>query len=48
MSRVTDVLVRPSAIAGTWYPGNAALLRRTVEEYLAAVKPVKLPGRCSP
>lgn len=44
MSRVTDSLVRPSAIAGTWYPGNAALLRRTVEEYLAAVKPVALPG----
>ncbi len=44
MSHVAGLDVRPSAIAGTWYPGSAGLLRRTVEEYLAAVKPVALPG----
>jgi MEMO1 family protein len=27
--------MRRAAVAGSWYPGNAALLRRTVEEYLA-------------
>ncbi len=36
--------VRPSAIAGTWYPGSAPALRRTVEEYLNAVMPQPLPG----
>jgi hypothetical protein len=36
--------VRPSAIAGTWYPGSAPALRRTVEEYLAAAPPAQLPG----
>ncbi len=45
MSPGADSAIRPSAIAGAWYPGNAVTLRRTVEEYLAAVKPVTLPGR---
>ncbi len=45
MSPVADSTIRPSAIAGAWYPGSADSLRRTVEEYLAAVKPAPLPGR---
>jgi AmmeMemoRadiSam system protein B len=40
-----DSRVRPSAIAGTWYPGTAGTLRRTVESYLDQVEPVALPGR---
>lgn len=38
-------VVRESAIAGTWYPGSATALRRTIEGYLAQMKPVPLPGR---
>jgi len=37
--------VRPSAIAGAWYPGSAPVLRRTIEGYLDQVRPVALPGR---
>ena len=37
--------IRPSAIAGTWYPGSAPVLRRTIEGYLDQVQPVALPGR---
>ncbi len=44
MARTQDSLVRSSAIAGTWYPGSAQALRRTVEGYLAAVKPAPMPG----
>lgn len=36
--------VRPSAIAGAWYPGNASVLRRTVEGYLDSASPQALPG----
>jgi MEMO1 family protein len=39
-----SLLVRPSAIAGQWYPGSAPALRRTVEGYLADAPPVTLPG----
>jgi hypothetical protein len=38
-------MVRESAIAGTWYPGSAPALRRTVEGYLDRVHPAELPGR---
>ncbi len=41
---VSTSAVRPSAIAGTWYPGSAPVLRRTVEGYLDAVVPQSLPG----
>jgi AmmeMemoRadiSam system protein B len=37
--------VRPSAIAGAWYPGSAPILRRTIEGYLDPVRPAALPGR---
>lgn len=37
--------IRESAIAGTWYPGSASALRRTVTELLDRVTPVALPGR---
>ncbi len=36
--------VRPSAIAGRWYPGDAGALRREVAGFLAQVAPVELPG----
>jgi hypothetical protein len=37
--------VRESAIAGTWYPGSTPALRRTIEDYLARVIPVQVPGK---
>lgn len=36
--------IRPSAIAGRWYPGNAAALRRDIEGYFAAAPRATLPG----
>jgi len=36
--------VRHSVIAGTWYPGAPAELRRTIDGFLAKVPPVELPG----
>jgi AmmeMemoRadiSam system protein B len=45
MSPTQTLSVRPSAIAGTWYPGSAPTLRRAVEGYLAQAKPVTLPGK---
>ncbi len=36
--------VREPAIAGTWYPGSPATLRRTIEEYLSQVPAQPLPG----
>jgi AmmeMemoRadiSam system protein B len=44
MSAASSTLVRESAIAGAWYPGSAAALRRTIEEHLNRVTPVLLPG----
>ena len=44
MFSTPDSTIRPSAIAGRWYPGSAPALRRTVEEYLDAVPAVTLPG----
>ena len=37
--------VRPSAIAGTWYPGRPEALRQTIEGYLSQVQPAALPGQ---
>jgi AmmeMemoRadiSam system protein B len=37
-------LVRPSAIAGTWYPAAETALRRAIEGYLAAAQPDRVPG----
>lgn len=36
--------VRPSLIAGQWYPGDAAGLRRTVDRFLAQVGPTPHAG----
>jgi AmmeMemoRadiSam system protein B len=36
--------VRRSIIAGQWYPGSSRELRRTIEGYLADVKPTTLNG----
>jgi MEMO1 family protein len=35
----SDTLVRPSAIAGRWYPGNPANLRGDIERYFEAAPP---------
>src|SRR5688500_9610590 len=37
--------VRPSPIAGSWYPGDAAAVRAEVDRYLAAVPEMHLDGR---
>ena len=37
--------VRPSAIAGSWYPGSRAELARTVDGYLANVEDGKVEGQ---
>jgi AmmeMemoRadiSam system protein B len=37
--------IRPSAIAGAWYPDNPAALRRAVKQALDQSEPVALPGR---
>ena len=37
--------VRPSAIAGSWYPGEPPAIRAEVERYLADVPGTPLPGR---
>lgn len=44
MNRSPTPTIRESAIAGMWYPGSAAALRRTVEGYLDNVTPPALPG----
>ncbi|HEX9115983.1 MAG TPA: AmmeMemoRadiSam system protein B [Anaerolineae bacterium] len=36
--------VRPSAIAGTWYPGHAETLRHAVAEMMDEARPANLPG----
>ena len=40
----TSANVREAHFAGTWYPGDAAVLRTSIETYLAGVEPVALPG----
>jgi AmmeMemoRadiSam system protein B len=35
---------RPTAVAGTWYPGSAEALRREVDGYLEAATPASLTG----
>ena len=37
--------IRPSALAGTWYPGEKSKLRKTVENFCASAKDAKLDGR---
>ncbi|MGC8874390.1 MAG: AmmeMemoRadiSam system protein B [Chloroflexia bacterium] len=37
--------VRPSPIAGTWYPGTAEALAAMVDRFLAQVPPREIPGR---
>ena len=44
MSAVDRSQVRPSVIAGSWYPGRPAELRTTIERYLANVEPTELEG----
>ncbi len=36
--------IRPSAIAGRWYPGNPTALRRDIEHYFAAAPETALPS----
>ena len=43
--RPSSRTVRPPAVAGQFYPGQAELLRSKVEGFLAAAEAVELPGR---
>jgi AmmeMemoRadiSam system protein B len=36
--------IRPSPIAGTWYPGDPNELRQLIESFLQAAKPPQVPG----
>ena len=44
MDAVDRSQVRPSVIAGSWYPGQPADLRATIEGYLDNVAPMELGG----
>jgi MEMO1 family protein len=44
MASAPTSAVRPSAIAGTWYPGQPRVLRQAIEEWLDHVAPQPLPG----
>lgn len=37
--------IRPSPIAGSWYPSDPAQLRREIDRYLARAEPPELPGK---
>ena len=43
MAAITDL--RPSAIAGTWYPGDPGKLTHSIDQYLATAQPVKIDGQ---
>jgi AmmeMemoRadiSam system protein B len=45
MREVKAGSIRQSVIAGNWYPGQADVLRRTLEGYLADAEKVKLKGK---
>ena len=36
--------IRPSVLAGQWYPGDASSLTKTIEGYLAEASPVEYSG----
>ncbi len=36
--------IRPSPIAGRWYPGDPTSLRKSIENYISLVPPIDLPG----
>ena len=38
-------MIRPSVIAGRWYPGNPAALRRDIEGFFSVAPKAILPGR---
>ena len=38
-------IVRPSVIAGSWYPGSERALRRTLEDFFTNVPPQQLEGK---
>jgi|Deesub1362A_J573_1020465.scaffolds.fasta_scaffold03250_3 hypothetical protein len=44
MNATQELDIRPSPIAGTWYPGQAESLRRSVDGYLQAAQIEPLPG----
>ncbi|MBN1427540.1 MAG: AmmeMemoRadiSam system protein B [Anaerolineae bacterium] len=44
MSQQTQGDIRPSPIAGQWYPGNAGELAATVDKYLANAPETSIPG----
>jgi MEMO1 family protein len=44
MAPSQNLAVRPSAIAGSWYPGRPEALRQAIEGYLSQVQPADPPG----
>jgi AmmeMemoRadiSam system protein B len=45
MSGTSSPTIRPSAIAGAWYPNDARALRQMILGLLDRLQPVSLPGR---
>jgi AmmeMemoRadiSam system protein B len=44
MTKVEYKDVRPSPIAGQWYPGNPSHLAKMIDEMVGAAAPVEIPG----
>ncbi len=42
MSKITDI--RPSALAGRWYPANPEKLRESIDSYIQEAKLPEIPG----
>ena len=40
-----NLSIRPSPIAGQWYPGSARRLAESVDDYIQAARLPELPGR---
>jgi MEMO1 family protein len=45
MAQPETIKVRPPKMAGSWYPRDPAVLRRTIDQLLGDVQPLELPGR---
>ena len=45
MNATQELDIRPSPIAGTWYPGDAESLRRSIDAFLRAAEVEPIPGQ---
>ena len=45
MTKPKPQTVRPSVLAGRWYPGTQQALARSVDGYLSQVEPAPVPGQ---